>query len=153
MNIRPCRGFICPPSATQANLKSAASCFGIILKCGGARARPPITSRINMPDESSADTGFFYWRRVTTLWRLKLWVTAVVSVLFWSVYLFLSRHPLLPVHTLPMTGLDTWAGYRPAWSWVYESIFLLTGIAPWLIVSREELRRYIIGFALLSLVS
>ena len=95
-----------------------------------------------MPDESSADTGFFYWRRVTTLWRLKLWVTAVVSVLFWSVYLFLSRHPLLPVHTLPMTGLDTWAGYRPAWSWVYESIFLLTGIAPWLIVSREELRRF-----------
>ena len=107
-----------------------------------------------MPDESSADTGFFYWRRLTTLWRLTLWVTAVVCVLFWSAYFFLSRHALFAVHSLPMTWLDTWAGYRPGlWSWVYESIFLLTGVAPWLIVSREELRRYVVGFSLLSIAS
>jgi membrane-associated phospholipid phosphatase len=36
---------------------------------------------------------------------------------------------------------------------VYESIFLLTGVAPWLIISRGELRRYAFGFALLSAVS
>jgi membrane-associated phospholipid phosphatase len=107
-----------------------------------------------MPGESSADSGFPYWGRFAALWPLKLGVTAIVSVLFWSFYVFLSRHPLLPVHTLPMTRFDTWAGYRPnPWGWVYESIFLLTGIAPWLIISREELRRYIVGFALLSTVS
>jgi membrane-associated phospholipid phosphatase len=111
-------------------------------------------SKINMPGESSADSGFLLWRRFAALWPLKLGVTAVASVLFWSFYLFLSRHPLLPVHTLPLTWLDTWAGYRPGpWAWAYESIFLLTGIAPWLIVSREELRRYIVGFVLLSTVS
>jgi membrane-associated phospholipid phosphatase len=107
-----------------------------------------------MPGESSADSGFLFWRGFAALWPLKLGVTAVVSVLFWSCYLFLSRHPLLPVHTLPLTWFDTWAGYQPnPWAWVYESIFLLTGISPWLIISREQLRRYIVGFALLSTVS
>ena len=110
--------------------------------------------KINMPGESSADSGFPFQRRFTALWRLKLGVAAAVSVLFWSCYLFLSRHPLLPIHTLPMTGLDTWAGFQPVpWGWVYESIFLLTGITPWLIISQEELRRYVSGFALLSIMS
>jgi membrane-associated phospholipid phosphatase len=111
-------------------------------------------SKIIMPAGSSADSGFHFWRRITTLWRLKLGATAVMSVIFWSCYLFLSRHPLLAVHTLPITWLDEWAGFRPSpWVWVYESIFLLKGIAPWLIISREQLRRYLSGFTLLSMVS
>jgi membrane-associated phospholipid phosphatase len=107
-----------------------------------------------MPGESSADSGFLWWRRIKSLWPLKLVATVVVSVIFWSFYLFLSRHPLFPVHMLPMTWLDDWAGFRPSpWAWIYESIFLLTGIAPWLVVSREELRHYLTGFALLSMMS
>jgi len=111
-------------------------------------------SKISMPGESSVEPGFLCWRRITSLWPLKLWATVVVSVIFWTCYLFLSRHPLFPVHTLPLNWLDVWAGFRPnPWAWVYGSIFLLTGITPWLIVSREELRRYLSGFALLSMVS
>ncbi len=154
MNIRQCRGFICLCSETRRKLKSEGFCFGPTSKCGVARAVPKSTFKITMPGESSADSGFFFWRRFAALWPLKLAVTAVVSVLFWSFYLFLSRHPLLPVHPLPITWLDTWAGYRPSpWAWVYESIFLLTGVSPWLIISREQMRRYIVGFALLSTVS
>jgi membrane-associated phospholipid phosphatase len=111
-------------------------------------------SKINMPEKLSADRGCHFWRRITALWPLKLVLTAFVNVIFWSCYLFLSRHSLFPIHALPMTWLDTWAGFQPsAWVWIYESIFLLTGVAPWLIDSREELRRYISGFALLSFVS
>lgn len=78
----------------------------------------------------------------------------MVSVIFWSLYLFLSRNSIIKVHELPMTALDRWAGYHPSpWAWIYESIFLLTGVAPWLIVSREQLRRYLTGFAMLSLIS
>jgi membrane-associated phospholipid phosphatase len=111
-------------------------------------------SKINMPGESSVDPRIPFWQRITTLWPLKLGLTVVVSFGFWSLYLFLSRHALFPIHTLPMTWLDDWAGFRPSpWAWIYESIFLLTGSTPWLIASREELRRYIIGFTLLSAVS
>src|SRR4051812_11333855 len=112
MNIRRYRGFICLSSVTRCKLKVGGFCFGLISKCGVARARPKSTLRINMPGESSADSGFVFWRRFVVLWPMKLGVTAIVSILFWSFYLFLSRHPLLPVHTLPLTWLDTWAGYR-----------------------------------------
>jgi membrane-associated phospholipid phosphatase len=50
-----------------------------------------------------------------------------------------------------MTCLDKWSGFRPyPWAWIYESNFLITGLIPWLMSSREELRRYTIGFVLLS---
>jgi membrane-associated phospholipid phosphatase len=107
-----------------------------------------------MRGKSSADSAPPLLRRFTALWRLKLGALAAVNLLFWSCYLFLSRHSLLPVHTLPMTWLDHWIGFRPSpWAWVYESIFLLTGIIPWLITSEEALFRYLKGFALLSAVS
>lgn len=107
-----------------------------------------------MPDASSADFNRLGWHRFTTLWTLKLGATAVVSVIFWSCYLFLSRNSITKVHELPMTVLDRFAGYHPSpWAWIYESVFLLTGIAPWLIISREQLRRYLTGFALLSFAS
>lgn len=106
-----------------------------------------------MPGALSAESKLHFWRRLTTLWQVKLGLTAVLNVFFWVFYLFLSRHAFLPVHTLPMTFLDRWAGFQPhLWAWVYESNFLLVGIVPWLIDSQRELRRYAAGFALLSVV-
>src|SRR5690349_10434302 len=93
------------------------------------------------------------WERLTTLWREKLLLTALFNIFFWAGYLFLSRHAFFPVHTLPMTWLDDWAGFRGhLWSVVYESNFLL-GTVPWFITSRETLRRYVLGFALLGVIS
>jgi membrane-associated phospholipid phosphatase len=107
-----------------------------------------------MPGASFVEYRLHCWRRLTTLWRAKLGLTAVFNILFWGFYLFLSRHALLPVHTLPMTRLDRWAGFQPhLWAWVYESNFLLVGVVPWLIDSRVELRRYATGFAFLAAVS
>lgn len=110
--------------------------------------------KTNTPDELFAESNQPAWQRFAVLWRLKLGATVIVSVIFWSFYLFLSRHSLFPVHTLPLTALDNWAAFRPnPWAWVYESNFLLTGIVPWLIVSREQLRRFLIGFAWLCAIS
>jgi membrane-associated phospholipid phosphatase len=107
-----------------------------------------------MPDVSSVDFGTGLWQRITALWPAKLCLTAILSICFWSFYLFLSRHALVQIHSLPMTFLDNWAGFQPTpWAWIYESNFIITGIIPWLIVSRTELRRYAIGFALLSALS
>ena len=53
-----------------------------------------------------------------------------------------------------MTWLDNWTGYRPyPWAWIYESNFLLVGMLPWLIVSRDDLRRCVAGFIMLAAVS
>src|SRR5437870_2238064 len=147
MNIQRCRGFICPRWAARRKPRSAASCSGLISRCGAAHARRRSTFKINMPGASSVEFGVRWWGRIRALWPVKLRLTVILNVVFWACYLFLSRHALLPMHRLPMTWLDRWAGYQPhPWAWVYESIFLLTGITPWLIVSGEELRRYVLGF-------
>jgi membrane-associated phospholipid phosphatase len=104
-----------------------------------------------MPDGSSVEAGVHGWRRFGALWRAKLCLTVILNICFWGFYLFLSRHALFPVHRLPMTWLDKWSGFQPyPWAWIYESNFLITGLTPWLMSSREELRRYTIGFVLLS---
>jgi len=110
--------------------------------------------KTNMPDESSADLRAALRRRVQAFWRVKLGVMLVGNTVFWTLYLFLSRHALAPIHNLPMTWLDRWAGFRPhRWSWVYESNFLLVGAVPWLLQTRSEIRRYLSGFVLLAGVS
>jgi membrane-associated phospholipid phosphatase len=107
-----------------------------------------------MPAESSADSEKPWLTRVTALWREKLFLTVALNVVFWSTYFFLSRHALFKAHTLPTTWLDDWGGFRPyPWVWIYESNFLLVPAIPWLIVSREELRRCVAGFILLASVS
>ena len=87
-------------------------------------------------------------------WRLKLVLALLMNAVFWTAYLFLASHPFFPVHTLPLTPLDKWAGFHPAtWVWAYESAFLLTSIAPWLIEEREDVWRYVCGFAGMCLIS
>jgi membrane-associated phospholipid phosphatase len=107
-----------------------------------------------MPDASSAESGYSFIGRLKAIWELKAAATIGVSVVFWSGYLYLSRHAFFSLHELPLTPLDTWAGYHPhPWAWIYESIFLLTGIIPWLVVTRNQMQRYLTGFALLALTS
>ncbi len=107
-----------------------------------------------MPDASFADLDLPLLRRFPVLWRLKLGATVVVNLCFWTVYLVLSHHHVFPLHQLPAIWIDTWVEYQPhPWAWIYESIFLLTGIIPWMTVTREQLRRYILGFTLLSVGS
>src|SRR5213075_2306847 len=92
--------------------------------------------------------------RIRAQWRFKVLLSIAISVLFCVPYLLLGHHPLLPVHTLPLTGLDRAIGFHPyAWVWIYQSIYLLFDAIPWLSETRDDLRRYVKGFVMLSLIS
>ena len=107
-----------------------------------------------MPAESFAEFGRIAGIRFTALPRQKLVAAMLCNFLFWSAYLLLSRDAVSSIHHFQLTSLDGWAGYRPGvWGYVYESNFLLVGLCGWLVCSREELWRYVYGFALLSLAS
>jgi membrane-associated phospholipid phosphatase len=107
-----------------------------------------------MPDGSFVDFLAIVGLRFKAHWRLKLTLALLMNAAFWTPYLFLAWHPLFPVHTLPLTPFDKWAGFHPGtWVWAYESAFLLSGIAPWLIESREDVWRYVYGFAVLCVIS
>jgi membrane-associated phospholipid phosphatase len=93
-------------------------------------------------------------RRIAALWRLKLWLFAVVGVAFGLPYFLLGNFPFLPVHDLPITWIDRAIGFHPvAWVWIYQSFYILVNVVPWLAVRRDELWAYIKGFTIASLVS
>jgi membrane-associated phospholipid phosphatase len=111
-----------------------------------------------MPAELSANGNLYQHqtpmaeepRLILAQWRLKLALTAVINVFFWVGYGFLSRHALFPVRSLPQTWLDSTVPFQPGfWGWIYLSEFLATMSVPWLIGSKEGLRRYALGLLVL----
>ena len=68
-------------------------------------------------------------------------------------YFGLQAVPLAPLTAVPETALDARIPFSPAWTFVYLSIAGLVPLAVWLQGSRDELRRYAIGLALLCVPS
>jgi membrane-associated phospholipid phosphatase len=93
-------------------------------------------------------------RRFQALWRQKLLLTVAVSWLFWTGYSLLARHARFALWTPPPLWPDTTIPFQPEpWAWIYLSQFVLAGVLPWMIDSREILRRYLAGVTLMSGVS
>jgi membrane-associated phospholipid phosphatase len=107
-----------------------------------------------MPDASSVDRPGFVAEaaaRIRSRWRLKLGLTLGVNALFWGPYWYLGHHAWRTPRTLDWSWLDRAAGFQPQpWAWIYLSVFVLTGLGPWLIVGRRDLLRYGKGFLLLA---
>ena len=92
--------------------------------------------------------------RLRACWRLKAALAATVCFTFCVPYFLIGNFPVLPVHELPLTRLDRAIGFHPhGWVWVYQSEYILVNAIPWLARRREELVRYVRGFAAISLVS
>lgn len=87
--------------------------------------------------------------RILALWRLKITLALGLTVLFCVPYVYIANHPHFPVHDVPLTWLDKAIPFDHRWIWVYQSVYLLTGILPLLAHTREQLRRFISGYALL----
>jgi membrane-associated phospholipid phosphatase len=92
--------------------------------------------------------------RLAAEWRLKLSLTVVCNVLFWSGYQLLARHAFFPIWDVPLTPLDRIIPFQPVpWGWIYLSQFLFTGTLPWLLTDRQEILRCIVGLAFMSVIS
>ena len=91
--------------------------------------------------------------RLQVAWRLKAALTLGLTLFFCAGYFGLQQVRFFPPHPLGFWWPDRWAGFDPGWVWVYQSIYLLLPVAPWLAASEEELRRYARGFVGLSLAS
>jgi membrane-associated phospholipid phosphatase len=99
-----------------------------------------------------------FWRELRFLlfscWREKLLLTSALNLFFWLPYSWLSRHALFPLRGIPQTWLDLQVGYSPEpWSWIYLSQFLYTATIPWLIVSKSNLHKYVVGLAIMCTAS
>jgi len=91
--------------------------------------------------------------RVKSNWALKVFFSVVFTVGFTSIYFgVFQRRQMFPVTTMKISWLDQLIPWVPDSVYLYESIFLLMPIAPWLTKTRRELNRYCLGFVLMSLV-
>jgi membrane-associated phospholipid phosphatase len=88
-----------------------------------------------------------------SLWRFKLQLYLVLSVAFSVVYFSLQRFPLFASRTLPLTALDRAIGFHPETIYVYQSVYLLVPLFPFLARTRGELKQYTLGFAWLCGIS
>ncbi len=81
--------------------------------------------------------------RLQAEWRLKALLFVALGTAFWSCYLFLSRRAYFPLRAVPVTGLDEIVPFQPEfWAWIYLSNFLATSTLPFLLPTREAIRRY-----------
>ena len=85
------------------------------------------------------------WSKLLLALALNLWLTVP--------YFVLQRWPLFPAVSLPGGSLENAIPFTPELAWLYLSIYLLVPIAPLLLDSPAELRRYSQGIRLIGLVS
>ena len=91
--------------------------------------------------------------RVTTHWRFKVALSIGLTLLFCVPYFTLQHIVLFPVRTLALTPVDRAVVFDPRWVWIYQSVYLLIAIVPWLATSRPRLEQYARGFAALSIAA
>lgn len=105
-----------------------------------------------MPARSFIDAGAL-WRRLKCEWQTKLLLWLVLLIAFSAPYLIVQRFPIrAPVRFEPSL-LDRWIAFHPEWVLVYQSAYLLIPIAPFLSVRRSELRIYVRGFLLMTVLA
>ena len=90
--------------------------------------------------------------RIKSNLRLKLGLSVVLTIGTWGLYLFLQRHPLFTVKFVSPTWIDRGLPFLPSTVYLYESIWLLMPIAPWLMKSKKDLWNYTKGMALVAAV-
>lgn len=90
----------------------------------------------------------------TAEWRFKLVLGLSLAVPFCVLYFLIGHHPVMRVHHLPLTWVDEVIGFHPyAWVWIYQSVYLPVNLIPILANRREDLWRFALGFAVISLFS
>lgn len=84
---------------------------------------------------------------VSDLWRFKLALYFALSAVFCLGYFGLQRFPFYSARTLPLSSLDRAIGFHPSAVIIYQSVYLLIPMFPFLAQTPEQLLRYTRGFA------
>lgn len=88
--------------------------------------------------------------RLLSEWRLKITLLTVATVLLLGPYMLLQRYRMFEPRSLGLTAIDEWAGFTAAWVWVYILQYIQVPLAPLLATTRDQLRKFLIGFAIVA---
>jgi membrane-associated phospholipid phosphatase len=83
--------------------------------------------------------------RVKSNWLLKVQLGIALTAMFAIFYHLPQRYPLFPATAMHPTWIDQMIPFMPNSVYLYESLWFLTPIAPWLMTSKVDLRHYSMG--------
>jgi hypothetical protein len=86
-------------------------------------------------------------------WQLKAWLSVIMSAGFWTAYLCAQRFPLGMPRPAPSLALDAMIPFLPGTVVLYESLWVLQAIAPWLMQDRRELLIYCRTLGIMMIVA
>jgi len=81
--------------------------------------------------------------RLQANWRLKIALSGIIPLAFVGCYLFTQQVAVGPAHPVPQIGLDAWFPFWPDAVSLYESLWVLQGVAPWLMTDRRQFESYL----------
>lgn len=90
--------------------------------------------------------------RLLTWWPAKLLGTTLGMMVFFVAYFQVLNHPLHAVFLMPLTAVDRWIGFQPAFLPVYLSLWFYVSLAPALVVDSRELLSYGLAAMALSVI-
>ena len=88
--------------------------------------------------------------RLLAHWPTKLWLGALLTFVFCCGYFAIQYYRLRPALQFELTFIDRAVPFAPQWTWVYQSVYLLLPFA-WLCESKDQLRRYAVGYVVVAL--
>lgn len=90
--------------------------------------------------------------RIQANWALKIMLGCALGALFAVIYLIPQHYPLFPVTAMPLLWIDQQIPFMPGAVYLYESLYLIMPVAPWLMTTKGELHQYSKGLILMNLV-
>lgn len=86
------------------------------------------------------------WIRVASLVATRFWFkcfgTTGFTLVFFSAYLYLLKHPVHPVTVIPETAIDRLIGFEPLMLPFYLSLWLYVSLPPMLMQIRKDIVEY-----------
>jgi membrane-associated phospholipid phosphatase len=92
-------------------------------------------------------------RSVRANWPLKLLLLVGLNGFVSGLYFYNQHHVARPVHEMGLTFLDRAVPFRACFVLLYESLYLMMPIAPFLMAGRKPLIKYGAGIAMLGAVA
>ena len=92
-------------------------------------------------------------QRLRSHWRRKALYTAALTAYFSVFYFTLQRYPVFEGTVLPPGVIDRAVPFMPAAVHLYNSLWFLAPIAPWLMTDRREVDAYARGMFLIGAIA
>jgi membrane-associated phospholipid phosphatase len=90
--------------------------------------------------------------RIKSNWVIKLMLGLGLCVMFAAIYLIPQHYPIFPVTAMQLLRIDRMIPFMPSSVYLYESLYLIMPVAPWLMKTKAELSQYSKGIILMNIV-